>query len=130
MGKAKARPQHPQKYRRKSKPRIGRRKFVFGSTGMVAAGLVAGFGLYRFTRVSSPTRPEKPFGPADLVTLPRHERRQTLSPSLFTGRVAAAYAVAREIPALLDQLYCYCRCKETVGHKTLLSCYVGSHAAT
>lgn len=57
------------------------------------------------------------------------ETRPTLSPALFAGRTARAYQVAREIPEVLDQLYCYCHCQETLGHKSLLTCYVDNHAA-
>ncbi|MBI2999509.1 MAG: hypothetical protein HYY46_13835 [Deltaproteobacteria bacterium] len=41
-----------------------------------------------------------------------------------------AYQVAQEIPDILDQLYCYCECDKHMGHLTLLSCFVDSHAAT
>lgn len=58
------------------------------------------------------------------------ETRPTLSRILFVGAVAEAYGVAKEIPEVLDQLYCYCRCAENFGHKSLLSCYVDQHAAT
>jgi len=58
------------------------------------------------------------------------ETRPTLSPDRFTGQVRRAYQIAREIPEVLDQLYCYCRCKENFGHKSLLSCYVDTHAST
>lgn len=57
------------------------------------------------------------------------ETRPTLSPTLFTGKIAQAYQAAREVPQVLDQLYCYCQCQETFGHKSLLSCYVDNHAA-
>lgn len=57
------------------------------------------------------------------------ETRATLSPILFVGQPAEAYDIAKEIPEVLDQLYCYCRCAENFGHKSLLSCYVDNHAA-
>ncbi|MBI2876545.1 MAG: hypothetical protein HYY20_06660 [Candidatus Tectomicrobia bacterium] len=57
------------------------------------------------------------------------ETRPTLSPTLFAGKTAMAYQVAREIPEVLDQLYCYCQCQESHGHKSLLTCYVDNHAA-
>ena len=56
------------------------------------------------------------------------ETRQTLSPSSFTGDAARAYQAAREIPEVLDSLYCYCDCEKHSGHKSLLSCYVDEHA--
>ena len=58
------------------------------------------------------------------------EQGKLLPPSLFRGRVARAYQVAHEIPKVLDQLYCYCRCRENFGHKNLLSCYTNTHAST
>ena len=130
MGKSHKRARNPRKRPGKVQPNIGRRRFLFGSTGVIAAGIAAGFGLYRFTRSSNPQVQAKPFGPEDLAKLPRRETRPTLPPTLFMGRVAAAYAVAKRVPALLDQLYCYCQCKENIGHKSLLSCYVGRHAST
>ena len=46
------------------------------------------------------------------------------------GKAAAAHRVAREIPDVLDQLYCYCGCDKHQGHKSLLSCFTDGHAAT
>lgn len=57
------------------------------------------------------------------------ETRQTMNPSDFTGDTAKSYRIAKEIPAVLDSLYCYCHCKKHSGHKSLLSCYVDKHAA-
>ena len=37
-------------------------------------------------------------------------------------RVAKAYEHAREIPEILDGLYCFCGC-DSYGHRSLLSCY-------
>ena len=60
----------------------------------------------------------------------RRETRPTLDPARFVGRARLAHQVAREIPEILDQLYCYCECDKHVGHKSLLSCYTDGHAAT
>ena len=60
----------------------------------------------------------------------RRETSATLSPALFVGKTAAAYQVAQEIPDVLDQLYCYCECDKHMGHASLLSCFIDSHAAT
>ena len=60
----------------------------------------------------------------------RRETRPTLDPARFVGKAARAHQVAREIPDVLDQLYCYCECDKHVGHKSLLSCYTDGHAAT
>lgn len=56
------------------------------------------------------------------------ESRETLSPENFTGITAQAYQAAKEIPEVLDSLYCYCDCEKHFGHKSLLSCYVDEHA--
>ncbi len=59
------------------------------------------------------------------------ETRPLQPPSKYTGRAAAAYQIAAEIPGVLDQLYCYCKCKENPMflHKTLLTCYTDDHAS-
>ena len=57
------------------------------------------------------------------------ETRATLPPAIFNGRVRKAYQIARDIPEVLDRLFCYCMCKENSGHKNLLTCYVDNHAA-
>lgn len=80
-------------------------------------------------------RGEAPAGPSSSSTagsqqVARRETRPTLDPALFVGKAAAAHRVAREIPDVLDQLYCYCQCDKHVGHKSLLSCYTDGHAAT
>lgn len=65
----------------------------------------------------------------DVASLKGGETRPTLSPTLFVGQTAAAYKIAQEKPELLDAMYCYCYCQESLGHKSLLSCYVDQHAA-
>lgn len=60
------------------------------------------------------------------------ETRATLDPNLFRDpMIKEAYRVAKEIPSVLDSIYCFCYCKESpvFKHKSLLSCYVDNHAA-
>ena len=63
------------------------------------------------------------------------ERRATLDPKQFEKgwdpEVAPGYEIARKIPATLDKLHCFCECAEspTFKHKTLLTCFVDTHAA-
>ncbi|GBE05278.1 MAG TPA: hypothetical protein ENG95_06355 [Nitrospirae bacterium] len=54
-----------------------------------------------------------------------------LSPAQFSDPfIAGAYQIAQDIPQVLDSLKCYCFCdSEPFNHKSLLSCYVGTHAA-
>lgn len=63
-------------------------------------------------------------------SLRRGEMRATLDPGLFQdARVKSAYQVAKDVPWLLDSIYCYCFCEGSFQHKSLLSCYVDNHAA-
>jgi hypothetical protein len=57
------------------------------------------------------------------------ETKPVLSPSRFRGNTASAYKLARENRDLLDAMYCYCYCQESIGHKSLLSCFVDTHAS-
>ena len=105
-----------------------RSKFTFIALA-VGLGLVltGGYFLYQKKEPLKPS-PERTQVKKENVRL--RETRPTLSPQKFQGKVAKAYQIARDIPEVLDGLYCYCRCRENNGHKNLLSCYVGLHAST
>jgi Protein of unknown function with PCYCGC motif len=45
-------------------------------------------------------------------------------------RLVRAYEAAHDMPAVFDGLYCYCQCKENMGHRSLLTCYRSEHAAS
>lgn len=65
-------------------------------------------------------------------SLRKGETRATLAPNLFTDpTVKKAYQIAKEIPWVLDSIYCNCHCEESPAfrHKSLLSCYVDRHAS-
>lgn len=65
-------------------------------------------------------------------SLRKGETRATVDPSVYKdARVKKAYQVAKEIPWVLDSIYCFCYCEESpvFKHKSLLSCYVDNHAA-
>lgn len=64
----------------------------------------------------------------DAASLRGGENRPTLPPENYTGLTAKAYQAAREIPEVLDSLYCYCDCEKHFDHKSLLTCYVDEHA--
>jgi hypothetical protein len=66
--------------------------------------------------------------PWGLPALPRHPRPATLAPELFSGRVAEAYRIAREVPELLERMPCYCGCYVSDRHQNNLDCYVDRHA--
>ncbi|OGW53749.1 MAG: hypothetical protein A2Z46_01890 [Nitrospirae bacterium RBG_19FT_COMBO_55_12] len=63
-------------------------------------------------------------------SLRRGETRATLDPNLFKDAgVKKAYQAAKDIPWVLDSIYCYCFCDVSFKHKSLLSCYVDDHAS-
>jgi hypothetical protein len=39
------------------------------------------------------------------------------------------YKMAEKIPVVLNQLPCYCRCDRALGHKSLHTCFEGTHGA-
>ena len=43
--------------------------------------------------------------------------------------VVKVYAMAEEIPEVLDGIYCYCECSKHSGHYSLLECYESDHGA-
>lgn len=53
----------------------------------------------------------------------------TLPPERFPGQAREAYQVAKEIPQALAQLPCYCHCDQSMGHKSLHSCFEDEHAS-
>jgi hypothetical protein len=46
-----------------------------------------------------------------------------------SGEAVRPHRIAQEIPQVLDEL-CYCEYDRHLGHHSLLSCFVDSHAAT
>lgn len=44
-------------------------------------------------------------------------------------RAQRAYRIAREIPTVLDGMYCHCRCRENFEHRSLLTCFQSDHGA-
>ena len=92
--------------------------------------VLIGVGIFYLYQGNPPQKPaEKPVS-LKKKNINLRETRQTLPPAIFSGRVRKAYQIARDIPEVLDKLYCYCMCKENSGHKNLLTCYVDNHAAT
>jgi hypothetical protein len=93
--------------------------------------MVGGYFFYAFSNKIDSTeiyKGQQTAIPLDPTLLRGGEKRPTLSPARFTGKVARAYKIAEQNPVLLDSMYCYCNCKKTIGHKSLLSCYADSHA--
>lgn len=44
-------------------------------------------------------------------------------------QIVSVYDQAREIPDVLDGLFCYCDCAEHFGHRSLLTCFESDHGA-
>ena len=53
----------------------------------------------------------------------------TLQPEQFFGPTREAYRVVKEIPETIAQLPCYCHCDQSIGHKSLHSCFQDTHAS-
>jgi hypothetical protein len=107
---------------------------LYALLAVLALSLAAVTGLWLWARALP--RPAVADGtPAVSASAPglavaRRETRPTLDPTRFVGKARLAHQVAREIPDVLDRLYCYCECDKHRGHKSLLSCYTDGHAAT
>lgn len=97
---------------------------------LIAGSALVLTGAYYLYQIKKPPSRSPQLSQVQTETGSLHEKRATLSPALFTGKVRQAYTVARAIPEVLDRLYCYCRCRENFGHKNLLSCFVDTHAST
>ncbi len=106
-----------------------KKKYILIVIGVVL--VIGGFlisELYKSTSSYRQSKVQKAVDSADPALLRGGENRPTLSPAQFTGNVARAYNVAKGNRELLDSMYCYCNCKISIGHKSLLSCYADKHA--
>ena len=77
---------------------------------------------------SSPSA-KAPRVPAYQSALASKDLGPTLAPDQFIGKTREAYKVAKQIPATLAQLPCYCECDRGFGHKSLHSCFEDDHAS-
>jgi hypothetical protein len=109
------------------RPQPKRGRYLWPALLAVAALSV---GAYLWRGEAPPAAPSISSLAAAVSPAARRETRPTLDPAKFVGKAAAAHKVAREIPEVLDRLYCYCGCDKHQGHKSLLSCYTDGHAAT
>lgn len=71
-----------------------------------------------------------PDPPAKTQTLPPILSGAQLTGPYFREKwQVEVYKQAAEIPDVLYQLPCYCRCDRALGHKSLHSCFEGTHGA-
>ena len=106
----------------KSVPKQERRQFL-----RVFGGGLAGF-LVEMIGVRRPAISAAETAESVLQPIPRRPRPKTLSPTLFTGKTARAYQIAKEVPELIERMPCYCGCFKGNGHRNNLDCYVDRHA--
>ena len=78
---------------------------------------------------SEPVRPQQARVPAYQEARNATFLPPTLQPEQFLGPTREAYRVAKEIPQTLAQLPCYCHCDQSIGHKSLHSCFQDTHAS-
>jgi Protein of unknown function with PCYCGC motif len=137
MSRKRSRKSSPKKKRNTvSQNRTGRRSrswkipMIIGLAMMVAAS-----GYFLFNRYIRPALTNAHSQSAssgetekDIRLLRGGEVRPTLEPFLFRGKVAEAYSIAKGNRELLDSIYCYCHCERNLGHKSLLTCFVDTHA--
>jgi uncharacterized protein with PCYCGC motif len=68
--------------------------------------------------------------PPSVVAAPDAGANHVLDPAGFTDeRVRNAYQAAKKYAHVLESIYCYCRCKENIGHRALVECFESEHAA-
>jgi hypothetical protein len=67
-----------------------------------------------------------------IVPTGRSDASAVLDPAGFSDdQQRHAYMAAREIPAVLNQLYCWCHCRESTifHHRSLLECFESDHGS-
>ena len=102
-----------------------RRSWFLLAGAMVVAAAVAGVVLL------TPAHPRDGHAP-HIVPTGRSDASHVLDPVGFSDpRQQQAYAAARAIPAVLNQLYCWCHCHESTifHHRSLLECFESDHAS-
>jgi uncharacterized protein with PCYCGC motif len=95
---------------------------------MLFAALLAGCSS------GEPAREPVPQPPAEstpsIVAAPDRGPNKVLDAAAFTdARVRDAYVAAKKYAHVLESIYCYCRCKENIGHRALVECFESDHAS-
>jgi len=98
---------------------------------LIIAG--AALALVATAVVISFNRPSPVSGKAPVIApTGRSDASAVLDPASFSDdHQRRAYMAAREIPAVLNQLYCWCHCRESTifHHRSLLECFESDHAS-
>lgn len=96
--------------------------------GCIALGLVTVVASAQWTNPAEDI-------PAYHATAPKTAPPPIMSGNQLTGEYFShnyqitAYKMAAQVPAVLYQEPCYCHCDRALGHKSLHSCFEGTHGA-
>ena len=111
--------------------RIPARQRRLSAGALIIAGAALGFVVTAV--VISFNRPSPVSGKAPVIApTGRSDASAVLDPAGFSGdQQRHAYMAAREIPAVLNRLYCWCHCRESTifHHRSLLECFESDHAS-
>ena len=96
--------------------------------------LIAGAALFAVAAAAVVVVSRPPASAKAPVIVPtgRSDASAVLDPASFSSEQQRhAYMAARAIPAVLNQLYCWCHCRESTifHHRSLLECFESDHAS-
>lgn len=96
----------------------------------LALGLVTIAGYAQWSNPADDVPAYHPQAPEQGQTLPPILSGSQLTGSFFQYKwQVVVYKEAAQIPGVLYQLPCYCRCDRALGHHSLHSCFEGTHGA-
>jgi hypothetical protein len=68
--------------------------------------------------------------PAPAAVADATRPNKVLDPAIFADpQQRRAYEAAQKYAHVLENIYCYCRCKENIGHRALVECFESDHGA-
>ena len=94
--------------------------------------LIAALVLVGCNRAESSREPEaaSPSQPSVVAAPDAGATNKVLDAAGFQdARVRDAYTAAKKYAHVLESIYCYCRCKENIGHRALVECFETDHAS-
>jgi hypothetical protein len=94
--------------------------WIYGLLGVLL--IAAGYRLMASRNSATGTHPEPRAGISAAKVLTAAELKAHPD-------IVKVYAMAEEIPEVLDGIYCYCECSKHSGHYSLLECYESDHGA-
>lgn len=81
------------------------------------------------TDASRPASSVVPGTPAPVVADGARPNRVVDPMSWSDPQQRAAYAAAKKHADVLEQIYCYCQCKENINHRALIQCFETDHGS-